>query len=389
MSSLTALLSELPLTIWHPASSSRAEELSTRTMSVEEVRRSYLLTAVDIVGLFVTGIVATRYWLDTRSRLRYVRMRQRMDASPVACRALFLKLLGAANMSRALCLIATVSVHRHTWMLNRTVFRHHHEAKKHHFFANWHHCIDFLFSSLPTMIWISTLSVLLLFVVEIYYRTMVRRIDNLWMTVVFINAAAYLLYVAVAFLTLKLATYKEFRLYIYFLLCCLHVSVAVALLNYGLRLALLLKRRPASAFAALSAERSKQKLKQTQAHNVGPSLSLIRRIALIASLLPVTEMIRAFNDFSYSTGMLPFNLSPDVSSVFYLAVVKLFTEWVPSMVLLYAFRPESRQEDRPSSSALIDPLLSLDRPQIGSSPVFLVGQAPQYVLLNSSRLLKP
>merc|ERR1719357_978800 len=100
-------------------------------------------------------------------------------------------------------------------------------------------------SSLPTLLWSSMLSVLLLFIIEVYHKSQLRRAPLLRPTFAFINAIFYLLYGTIAALTLHLSgpTYKDFRRCVYFVLACFHVFITVGLLRYGLGLSWRLRQR--------------------------------------------------------------------------------------------------------------------------------------------------
>jgi len=75
---------------------------------------------------------------------------------------------------------------------------------------------------------------------------------------------------------------------------------------------------------------------------------------LLLGIVPVTELVRTVNDFEYSLGFLPFNLNSGFSSLVFLALAKLFLEWLPSVCILLVFRPMRRSMD---ADDLIDPLM--------------------------------
>mmetsp|Transcript_97834 Transcript_97834/g.314928 ORF Transcript_97834/g.314928 Transcript_97834/m.314928 type:complete len:210 (-) Transcript_97834:86-715(-) len=192
------------------------------------------------------------------------------------------------------------------------------------------------------------LSVLLLYFIEVYNRTQLRRVPLLRPTFAFINAIFYLLYVTIATLTLHLCggpggpTYTDFRRFVYFLLGCGHIGLVFGLLFYGLGLSCQLQRRNSASKGAL-----------------GPPT---RKVLVLVVLLSFTESVRTYNDLEYSLGGLPYNLGSGLCSVLFLAFVKLLLEWVPSMTILWAFRPIAQTSGVSSATLggghfLVDPLV--------------------------------
>eukprot|EP00449_Zooxanthella_nutricula_P059355 CAMPEP_0198562990 /NCGR_PEP_ID=MMETSP1462-20131121/98030_1 /TAXON_ID=1333877 /ORGANISM="Brandtodinium nutriculum, Strain RCC3387" /LENGTH=198 /DNA_ID=CAMNT_0044293929 /DNA_START=18 /DNA_END=611 /DNA_ORIENTATION=+ len=193
-------------------------------MSLEEVRRSSLLAGLDVLLFFSSSLLATRFWLETRSRMREFR-RLHLDRDSLTVRCLFLQLLSAANALRAFGIVLDANL--------RLIFERH----KHH--LAWRRWLDYLSSSLPTLLWSSMLSVLLLYIIEIYHKSQLQRAPLLRPTFAFLNGIFYLLYSTFAGLTLHLSgpTYKDFRRMVYFLLAGAHAGIALGILRYGLGLA--------------------------------------------------------------------------------------------------------------------------------------------------------
>merc|ERR1712227_964064 len=73
----------------------------------------------------------------------------------------------------------------------------------------------------------------------------------------------------------------------------------------------------------------------------GLSEEMITRVSMLSALLPLTELVRTFIDLQYSLGRIPFNLGHGLGCLFVLAIMKLVLEWMPSIAILYAFRPSS------------------------------------------------
>jgi len=207
--------------------------------------------------------------------------------------------------------------------------------------------LDYLMSSLPTLVWCSMLSILLLYFIEMYYRSQLRQPPRLRPVFVALNIVFYAIYACAAVLTWKPsgAASSDLRRAVYFALACAHFLLSVGLLRYGLGLVCRLKQHARSSASALPDAPA------DPAH----------RVITLATLLPATELIRTCNDLEYSLGGLPFNLHSGFSSVLFLAGAKLVLEWVPSAAIFCILRP-GRQ---PPSMAIspcceaqwVDPLL--------------------------------
>ncbi|CAE8642769.1 unnamed protein product [Polarella glacialis] len=314
-----------------------ARQEGPETMSIAELHRSRLLAVVDVILFFTTAVIATRYWLETHSRIGALR-RRFVSVDSLVVRRLFLQLLSLANVLRAFGLVLDAEF--------RSIYSRRGDHKLLIAVNRW---FDYFISSFPTMVWSSMLSVLLLYVVEIYYRSQLRQRPKLLRpTIAAFNAAAYLIYGAIAVQTLRVAGYSEFRLSVYCLLGCTHVLLVLGLARYGFGLLWQLRQRT-----------------QKCATGGGSSSSevVLWRLSIVFGLLPVTELARTINDFEYSLGGLPFNLGTGVSALLFLAAAKLMLEWVPSVAILYAFRPDQRSLQLTASSqsdSFVDPLLPPD-----------------------------
>lgn len=278
------------------------------TLASWELKRSSLVAGLDVLLFSTTSIVAARYWLETKNRMRELQ-RLRVDVDTLAFRGLFLLLLSIANALRAVGIIFDARI---AIVLHRQPHTSH-----------WRHYIDYFSSSLPTLVWISMLSVLLLYIIEIYHRSRLRRAPLLRSTFVFLNAIFYILYGTIAIVTMRLQRLKptcnDFRRFAYFLLAIAHLLVATGLLWYGWALTLQLRRRTELSCAQAA---------------VAPS----QRISILIGLIPVVELVRVHNDFEYSTGGWLFTLDSGIFFVF-VEFARLILEWVPSAAILLAFRP--------------------------------------------------
>ncbi|CAK9113891.1 unnamed protein product [Durusdinium trenchii] len=313
---------------WQPAPV--ADE--PNTMSLEELHRSRVLVTIDVVLFFGSALVASKFWIDTQIRIRDLR-RVNHDPNALASRRLCLQLLALANALRALGLVLDAKFRSIFGKATHGRYEQDHGAQQ---YVDWHRFFDYIISSFPTLVWCSMLSVLLLHILELHlaWRRSSSRACRACLRPWFFlgNLLAYVLYAACVAVTLP-RRYAAFRHGAYFLLGCTHVLLVSGLLYFGYAV--------------------KKKVHQLEGSDL-----LSRRMWLLA-LVPLTELVRTVNDFEYSLGFLPFNLDSGLSSFLFLALAKLFLEWLPSACILIVFQPSQRRHASPGARAedLVNPLL--------------------------------
>lgn len=292
------------------------------TMSLEELHRSRVLVCIDVLLFFGSALVALKFWIDTQLRIRDLR-RASHDPNSLASRRLFLQLLATANALRALGLILDAKFH--------SIFGQDKDGTQWQHVA-LHRCFDYVISSFPTLVWCSMLSVLLLHLIEMHLTS--RRLPAIWTCwrpfIALGNLLAYALYATCAAATFP-RRFAEFRHSVYFLLGCTHVLLLSGLIYFAYRV-------------------------RRQIRELHGIESVRRRIWLLG-IVPVTELVRTVNDFEYSLGFLPFNLNSGFSSLVFLALAKLFLEWLPSVCILLVFRPLRTSHSSDLRDDLIDPLM--------------------------------
>eukprot|EP00929_Paragymnodinium_shiwhaense_P018824 TRINITY_DN13035_c0_g1_i3.p1 TRINITY_DN13035_c0_g1~~TRINITY_DN13035_c0_g1_i3.p1 ORF type:complete len:261 (+),score=33.86 TRINITY_DN13035_c0_g1_i3:88-870(+) len=207
-----------------------------QSMTMVEIQKSMVLAIADIVLFFLTGLVAAKFYLDAVGRVAERRGLGAKDAEPLVRRQLLLKLLCLSNVLRSLGVLVAIQFHV-------AVYKGHH--RKHDF--PWHLWLDYLLSSLPTFVWCSMLSVLLLFFTEVDYRACMRWSPLLRPTLQFLNFVCYLCYGAVAFITFEFAAYHMFRQVTYALLCVIQGALGITLACRGFLLIRRLRNRRATA----------------------------------------------------------------------------------------------------------------------------------------------
>ncbi|CAE8718697.1 unnamed protein product, partial [Polarella glacialis] len=75
-----------------------------RAVLTAVLEQSRLLAVVDVILFFTTAVIATRYWLETHSRIGALR-RRFVSVDSLVVRRLFLQLLSLANVLRAFGLV--------------------------------------------------------------------------------------------------------------------------------------------------------------------------------------------------------------------------------------------------------------------------------------------
>lgn len=276
-----------------------------------------------------------------------------LDTDKVDFRAWFLMMLSVSNLCRAVAMMFDVAFR------NELRVRHVSDQihTKSHSSKHW---FDHLAQGIPTLLWISTLSLLLLFLMEVYYVSQLQSMPLLRPTFAFLNLVLYVMYGAISCVTLQDRAYQAYKDYAFFLLGCVHILISLPLIWYGRGL-------------------TRQFRSRTLVHPaLGPTQSvcmhLVDRISFVCRMTSAAELFRGVNDLSYSFDLLP-NVLASVDLETWMALVKLGAEWAPSAILLYSFRPipitqESTPQKRfPTADSFIDPLIFTSGNQRDSSTI--------------------
>jgi hypothetical protein len=246
------------------------------------------------------------------------------DSGPVSAaggetRLVFMGMLALSNISRALTLLIEGFTQQ--------------DKQIHKSVRTW--VRDFLMS-LPTLFFLSTYSVVILFWAQVYYASVLVSFPLLKPIVVFINISVYVVFTVIACLTLLLMAWEEFRQYLFFLLGILFIFCGINFFYYGVKV------------AAQLSERNKQLSRKSR---------IIRRVIVLTSSVPVILLARGIYcllvGLGFLTGSPPWNLSKlswDALNVF-------VTEFIPSVLMLSVFWPGSPKADQyePASSLLSSP----------------------------------
>ena len=291
-----------------------------------------MFIGVDAVLFATLGYLAYRQFRKARSDLR----QPGGETAPVSVaggetRLVFMGLLALSNISRAvtLCIEAFTQQDKQIQKSVRTWVR------------------DFLMS-LPTLFFLTTYSVVILFWAQVYYASVLVSFPLLKPIVVFINIAAYVVFAVIACLTLLLMAWNEFRQYLYFLLGILFLFCGFNFFYYGVKV------------SAQLLDRNKQLSRKSR---------IIRRVIVLTSTVPLILVVKGIYCTSVGVGFLSTAAPWDMSRLTWDSTNFLFTELIPSILMLFVFWPGSPRADayEPPSSLLTSregTLQSLESPLI-------------------------
>ena len=300
--------------------------------------RGMTFVGIDMVLFSFVGIMAYRQFCKARADLRA----PSGESAPISAaggetRLIFMGMLALSNVSRAITLgiEAFTQTDKQLQKSVRTWVR------------------DFLVS-LPTLFFLTTYSVVVLFWAQVYYASVLVSFPLLKPIVVFINIAVYAIFAVISCLTLLLMAWGEFRQYLYFLLGVLFLFCAINFFYYGVKV------------AAQLSERNKQLSRKSR---------IIRRVVILTSSVPIVLFIKGIYcsavGLGFSSGLPPSNftrLSWDCLNFF-------VSELLPSVLMLSVFWPGTPRADayEPPSSLLTSreetvQSLALTSPLLGGQP---------------------
>lgn len=293
---------------------------------------------VDTVLFAILGILAYNQFRKARADLR----QPGGETAPVSVaggetRLLYMGMLSLSNISRAitLCIEGITQQDRQIQKSVRTWVR------------------DFLMS-LPTLFFLTTYSVVILFWAQVYYASVLVSFPLLKPIVVFINIAAYVVFAVIACLTLLLMAWSEFRQYLYFLLGILFLFCGLNFFYYGVKV------------SAQLLDRNKQLSRKSR---------IIRRVIVLTSTVPLILVAKGVYCTAVGVGFITSSAPWSMNRLTWDCTNFFFTEFVPSVLMLLVFWPGSPRADayEPPSSLLTSregTLQSLESPllQQQSSP---------------------
>ena len=178
---------------------------------------------------------------------------------------------------------------------------------------------DFL-SSLPTLFFLTTYSVVILFWAQVYYASVLVSFPLLKPIVIFINIAVYVVFSVIACLTLLLMAWSEFRQYLYFLLGVLFFFCGLNFFYYGVKV------------AAQLSDRNKQLSRKSR---------IIKRVIILTSSVPLILLARGVYCSMVGLGFIAGYPPWGLSKLTWDSVNFFITEFIPSVLMLLVFWPGS------------------------------------------------
>jgi len=133
-----------------------------------------------------------------------------------------------------------------------------------------------------------------------------------------------------------------FRHYVYFFLAINHVCLILGISCYGIGL-------------------TRQLHQRGHAVQLSPGMfsgSVSGMVTAVIILVTVVELVGCVNDLMYAVDCENRYFQYGISSITVLAAIKIILEWMPSMVLLYVFRPRVQSPIASESSGSVPLMMS-------------------------------
>eukprot|EP00922_Rhytidocystis_sp_ex-Travisia-forbesii_P071200 GHVS01106276.1.p1 GENE.GHVS01106276.1~~GHVS01106276.1.p1 ORF type:complete len:637 (-),score=103.80 GHVS01106276.1:612-2522(-) len=225
-------------------------------------------------------------------------------------RAFFIYLLVLANFARAVSLgfLGYLLSHQQSAVLRA--------PEEGSAVADQHQWLLTILRSAPSLLFLSTYSVVILFWAQVYYAAILVSLPLLKPCFVFINIAAYTVYVSAVVLSYLLQAYAELATYAAFLIGIFYSATALGVAYYGVKVSNKLS------------ERSKQPSRKN---------SIIKRVLFLAIVCPLAFLLRGLYSLAFAVNMLPHFYPSSVTHPAWDALIFLVTEWLPSIMILAAF----------------------------------------------------
>ena len=279
---------------------------------------SLVFAGFDTLFFVILGSLAYLQFRKSRDDLRQASgqaVAATVSAAGSDTRQLFLGMLSLSNFARAVSLCVEVFTQQ-DHQIQRSV-------------RTW--VRDFVMS-MPTLFFLSTYSVVIVFWAQVYYASVLVSVPLLKPVVVFLNIAAYVLFAVIACLTLLLMAWTEFRQYLFFLLGSLFLVCSLYFFFFGIRV------------AAQLLDRNKQLSRKSR---------VIRRILVLTSTVPLVLLIKGVYCTAVGLGFLSLSAPWNLSRLTWDCVNFSVSELLPSLVMLCVFWP-----GRPRADAAYEPIAS-------------------------------
>eukprot|EP00743_Colponemidia_sp_Colp-15_P003577 GILK01003859.1.p1 GENE.GILK01003859.1~~GILK01003859.1.p1 ORF type:complete len:336 (+),score=34.51 GILK01003859.1:62-1069(+) len=186
--------------------------------------------------------------------------------------------------------------------------------------------------SFPSLLFLSTYSVLILFWAQLYYAATLVSYPLLRPTFVFLNISIYCIFVVVSMLTAMLHAYSEYQIYTLFIIGVIHLIVAAGFIYYGVKVSVQLSsRKNRYTFSARS--------------------MVLKRVLFLAIFCTVIFLVRGAYDVAVATHLFQDYYPEGASHYAWDGLVFFIAELLPSVVILILTRRRAADANVPVSEA--------------------------------------
>eukprot|EP00744_Colponema_vietnamica_P002567 GILI01004004.1.p1 GENE.GILI01004004.1~~GILI01004004.1.p1 ORF type:complete len:363 (-),score=48.95 GILI01004004.1:641-1729(-) len=208
--------------------------------------------------------------------------------------------------------------------------------------------LNYLVRTFPSLLFLSTYSVLILFWAQLYYSATLVSYPLLKPTFVFLNISIYFIYFVVAVLTFMLNAFYEFHIYTLFVIGTVHLIAACGFLYYGLKVSVQLSARKARySFTA---------------RNV-----VIKRVLFLSIFCTVIFLVRGIYDVLVATHVVTDFYPPGFNHYLWDALSFFFVELMTSFIYLLLTRKRTADLAGPEAGVGSNKTGESGRPLIQSS----------------------
>ena len=237
-------------------------------------------------------------------------------------RTLFLKMLAFSNGLRCISILVDILVR--------------HQVKQAALSESWKTWVRDVFMDLPTLMFMTAYSVVILFWAQVYYAAVLVQFPLLKFIFIFVNISSYTLFFVILLITLHMEAWTQVRAYLLILVSTLFIVCSCLLFNFGVKIAGHLSERRSIALS--------------RRH-------IIRRIVVLTASVPFILAIRGFYGF-----LVAFNIveaaPKNISRLVWDVGVCLSTELLPSLLCVFTFWPASGSTAQEQLSPQFSSILS-------------------------------
>ena len=265
--------------------------------------QSETLAFVDAVLFLVVGF-SLAYHIRKQRLEAISNVRPPVVLTGTEMRMTFVTCLAVANLSRAVSILVDILVRE--------------EVKTLSIDESWKIWVREILMALPSLFFITSYSVVILFWAQVYYAAIMVSFPLLRPLFIFANIAAYGLFAVIALITLHMSAWIEVSQYMYLLLGTLYILSSLGLFIFGVRVAGHLSERRASTRSGI-----------------------IRRVVLLTATCPLILLFRGGYSLCVGSGLISTSWPKIVSRVAWDAGLYFISELLPSLLFIFMFWPSA------------------------------------------------